>query len=65
MLKLHVTLCVVCGKFNRQVMDSQDMCRNYKKNEHLLESTRCKLDKDKKNDLKRILSEQNELQNKK
>jgi len=29
-LRLHVKLCVFCGKYNRQVMDSQDMCRCYK-----------------------------------
>ena len=59
MLKLHIALCVVCGKFNRQVMDSHDMCRGYKKNEHFLESSRCKLDESKKEDLKRLLKQQN------
>ncbi|MFQ3225352.1 MAG: hypothetical protein ACI8Z5_001612 [Lentimonas sp.] len=36
-LKLHVKLCIFCGKFNRQVMDSHDMCRHYRheEEEHL------------------------------
>ena len=32
-LRLHVKLCVFCGKYNRQVMDSQHMCRCYKEHE--------------------------------
>ena len=32
-LRLHVKLCVFCGKYNRQVMDSQDMGRCYKEYE--------------------------------
>ena len=65
MLKLHVKLCCVCGKFNRQVMDSQDMCRYYKENESVLESPRCKLDEEKKNSLKQLLVEQSKMQNEK
>ena len=64
MLKLHIAMCFVCGKFNRQVMDSHDMCRGYKKNEHALESSRCKLDEDKKKNLKRLLAEQCKPQSK-
>ncbi|CAI8332455.1 MAG: Uncharacterised protein [Opitutia bacterium UBA7350] len=30
-LKLHVRLCIFCGKFNQQVIESQDMCSCYKK----------------------------------
>ena len=56
MLKLHVTLCLICGKFNRQVMESQDMCRHYKKHEHILESSRPKMDNDKKQELKELLA---------
>lgn len=55
MLKLHVALCFFCGKFNRQVMDSQDMCRHYKKREPELESTRPKLDEDRKKRLKELI----------
>ncbi len=32
-LRLHVKLCIFCGKFNRQVMDGQDMCRHFKQHE--------------------------------
>lgn len=32
-LQLHVKLCVFCGKFNRQVMENQDVCRHYRKHE--------------------------------
>ena len=58
MLKLHVKLCVFCGRFNRQVMDSQDMCRCYKDHEHALESDRPSMDEDKKMELKALLSAQ-------
>ena len=27
-LKLHVSLCLVCGRYNRQVMMMQDTCRH-------------------------------------
>lgn len=57
-LKLHVALCVVCGKFNRQVMESQDMCRHYKQKEQELESSRPKMDESKKEQIKVFLSEQ-------
>ena len=32
-IHLHVKLCFFCGKYNRQVIDSQDMCRCYKEHE--------------------------------
>ena len=32
-LQLHVKLCIFCGRFNRQVMDNQDMCRHFKEHE--------------------------------
>lgn len=32
-LKLHVVLCLICGRYNRQVMLMQDTCRHYKANE--------------------------------
>lgn len=32
-LRIHVALCVVCGKYNRQVMDTHDMFRAYRKRE--------------------------------
>lgn len=55
-LKLHVKLCVFCGRFNKQVMESQDMCRCYKENEKRLESTRPKLESDDKEALKKLLA---------
>ena len=58
MLKLHVKLCVFCGKFNRQIMESQDMCRHYKEQQHTVESRRATLDESKKNELKALLSAQ-------
>tara|TARA_E500000178_G_C16319281_1_gene444008 strand:- start:114 stop:395 length:282 start_codon:yes stop_codon:yes gene_type:complete len=39
-LQLHVKLCVFCGKYNRQVMENQDICRHYREHEEvILEST--------------------------
>ena len=55
MLKLHVALCFVCGKFNRQVMDSQDMCRHYRNKESELESLRPKLDEGQKKQFKKLI----------
>jgi thioredoxin-related protein len=55
-LKLHVKLCVFCGKFNRQVMESQDMCRCYREHEHELEANRPKLDPLRKDQLKEVLA---------
>ncbi len=60
MLKFHVAMCFVCGKFNRQVMDSQDMCRHYKAKEELLEPSRPKLAEGQKKQLKKLLSQQNQ-----
>lgn len=56
MLKLHVKLCVFCGKFNCQVMESQDMCRDYKKVEANLAPYRPKMDELKKDQLKELLA---------
>ena len=59
LLKLHVALCIVCGKFNRQVMESHDMCRHYKEREDKLESSRPKMDKNRKEQLKKLLAQEN------
>ncbi len=56
-LKLHVRLCVFCGKFNNQVIDSQDMCRCYKEHETHDAVERPKLDPAQKEALKDILSQ--------
>lgn len=61
-LKLHVKLCFFCGKFNKQVMESQDMCRCYREHEEELETTRPKLDLSKKEALKELLAEQSKEQ---
>ena len=63
MLKLHVALCFVCGKFNRQVMDSQDMCRHYKQKETELESSRPKMDESKKEQLKALMVQKSSSSN--
>lgn len=59
-LRLHVKLCIFCGKFNKQIMQSQDMCRCYKEHEEKLEKQRPKLDPDKKNQLKELLAAQSQ-----
>jgi hypothetical protein len=58
-LRLHVKLCVFCGKFNRQVMDSQEMCRCYRENEERLAAHRPKLGEARKDQLKDLLASQN------
>jgi len=56
--RLHLKLCVFCGRFNRQVIETQNMCRCYKQHETDLEHIRPKLDEVKKEHLKRLLAEQ-------
>ncbi|WPJ94816.1 hypothetical protein SH580_15395 [Coraliomargarita algicola] len=58
LLRLHVKLCIFCGKFNRQVMDAQDMCRCYKQHEESVAEHRPKLDSAKKDQLKALLAAQ-------
>lgn len=62
-LKLHVKLCVVCGKFNRQVMESHDMCRCYRDSEEKLAPYRPKMDDLRKAELKELLASQSSKQN--
>ena len=61
-LRLHVKLCVFCGKYNRQVMDSQDMCRCYKEHEITSDETfaqyRPQMESAKKDQLKELLASQ-------
>lgn len=33
MLRFHVTICFVCGKFNNNIMLFQDMARNFRRYE--------------------------------
>ncbi len=56
LLKLHVKLCIVCGKFNRQVMDNQDMCRHYKAHQETSLRDSPELDDRKKDELKAMLA---------
>lgn len=57
-LRLHVKLCIFCGKFNRQVMESQDMCRCYKQHEEELGDQRPKMELEKKDQLRELLASQ-------
>ena len=56
LLKLHVKLCLFCGKYNRQVMVSHEMCRCYKEHEDNLAPVRSRMDKLQKDQLKALLS---------
>ena len=56
-LKFHVKICVFCGKYNKQVMESQDMCRCYKQQEDSLHALRPPMPDNKKEALKNQLSE--------
>ena len=54
-IKLHVKCCIFCGKYNTQVIDTHDMCRELIKNEEKsLESDCCDicLEEDNKEALK-------------
>jgi hypothetical protein len=61
-LRLHVRLCIFCGKYNRQVMDSQEMCRCYKEQEITSEETftqyRPQMELAKKDQIKELLASQ-------
>ena len=55
LIKLHVKCCIFCGKYNTQVIDTHDMCRELIKNEEeSLESDCCDicLEEDNKEALK-------------
>mgnify|MGYP001200604518 CR=1 FL=1 len=58
LLRLHVSLCLFCGKFNKQVIESQNMCSCYKENEDTLADLRPKMDPLKKEELSRLLQSQ-------
>lgn len=57
-LKLHVKLCFICGKFNRQIMDSQDMCRCFKDRQKAGDITAPQLEDTQKEALKALLAKQ-------
>ena len=54
-LRLHVSLCLFCGKYNKQVIESQNMCSCYKENEDALAALRPKMNILKKEELNRLL----------
>ena len=58
LLRLHVSLCIFCGKFNKQVIESQNMCSCYKENEETITSFRPKMDTSKKEELTKLLQSQ-------
>ena len=41
LIKLHVKLCVFCGKYNTQVIDTHEMCRELIKNEENAHDSEC------------------------
>jgi hypothetical protein len=56
LLKLHVKWCIFCGKFNRQVMDHQDMCRYYREHEGSSPQDQAVMGQDQKDALKAVLA---------
>lgn len=54
-LRLHVSLCLFCGKYNKQVIESQNMCSCYKENEDAHAALRPKMNILKKEELNRLL----------
>ena len=60
MIKLHVKFCIFCGKYNKQVIDSHDLCHEYIKNEDALNessSCKCSLDDSKKASIQEKINE--------
>ena len=63
LIKLHVKCCIFCGKYNTQVIETHDMCRELIKNEkELLESDCCDicLEEDNKEALKEKIRQSSE-----
>ena len=58
LLKLHIKLCIVCGKFNKQVIKTQDMCCHYKQHEEEAIARQPGMDSARKDALKQIIAEQ-------
>lgn len=40
-IRLHVKWCIFCGKYNSQVIETHEMCRELIKNEESLDDTEC------------------------
>ena len=63
LIKMHVKCCIFCGKYNTQVIDTHDMCREFIKNEETtLESNCCNicLEEDDKEALKEKIRQSTE-----
>lgn len=63
LIKLHVKCCIFCGKYNTQVIETHEMCRELIKNEEeSLESGCCDicLEKDDKEALKEKIRQSTE-----
>ena len=63
LIKLHVKCCIFCGKYNTQVIETHDMCRELIKNEeNSLESGCCDicLEEDNKEAMKEKIRQSSE-----
>ena len=56
-LKLHVKLFIFCGKFNTQVIESQDMCSCFKEHEDEAIGEQPHLDPSKKDALQQLIAQ--------
>ena len=60
LIKFHVKLCIFCGKYNTQVIDTHVMCRELIKKEDILNETECcgiALEEKRKADIKAKIKE--------
>ena len=63
LIRLHVKCCIFCGKYNTQVIDTHEMCRELIKiEEELIESDCCDicLEEENKKELKEKIRQSNE-----
>ena len=63
-LLLHVKLCPICGKFNQQIVRSQELFSHYKQQESAGLHNQHKLERASKQQLKQQLQEAMEAQSK-
>ncbi|MGB0416284.1 MAG: hypothetical protein ACPGKS_05510 [Coraliomargarita sp.] len=56
-LRLHIRLCVFCGRFNTQVVESQEMCSHFKKHEEEMIGEQPHLDPAKKDALQELIAQ--------
>ena len=57
LLKLHIMICPICGKFNRQLIETQKMYGEFKEHEESLAEDRPHMDEDRKSELKALLAQ--------